>query len=106
MPWVYLLIAAACEIAWAVGFKYSNGFTKLTPSIITIAFMIISFGFLSLAVRHLPMGTAYAVWTGIGAAGVAFYGMMFMGEPRDVMRLVAIGVIVAGIVLLKFSSPT
>ncbi len=106
MPWIYLLIAAACEVAWAVGFKYSHGFTRLTPTVFTMFFMLVSFGFLSLAVRHLPMGTAYAVWTGIGAAGVATYGVMFMDEPRDVLRLISIGVIVLGIVLLKVSSPS
>ncbi|HEX2974192.1 MAG TPA: quaternary ammonium compound efflux SMR transporter SugE [Tepidisphaeraceae bacterium] len=104
MPWVYLIVAGLCEVAWAVGFKYSQSFTRFWPSVVTMILMLLSFGLLSRAVNTLPLGTSYAVWTGIGAVGTAIYGMMYFGEGRDAMRIVCIGLIVAGIVGLKLLS--
>jgi len=98
-------VAGLLEVGWALGLKYSEGFTKLAPSVATIIMMIASFVLLSQAVKTLPLGTAYAIWTGIGAVGTALAGMALLGEPRDVTRLVCIGLIVAGIVGLKFVSP-
>jgi quaternary ammonium compound-resistance protein SugE len=104
MNWVYLFIAGFFEIAWAIGLKYTEGWSRLWPSLITIVLMIASFYFLSLAVKSLPIGTAYAVWTGIGTVGAAILGMFLFNEPRDVVRIVCILLIVSGIVGLKFSS--
>ncbi len=104
MPWVYLLLAGLTEIAWAVGLKYTVGWTRLWPSVGTTALMIVSFSLLSRAVVTLPLGTAYAVWTGIGAAGTALVGMWWFGEARDVARLGCIALIVAAVVGLKFLS--
>jgi quaternary ammonium compound-resistance protein SugE len=103
MPWIYLLLAGLLEIGWAIGLKYTYGFTKLWPSVITVLVMALSFGLLSLALRAIPMGTAYAVWTGIGAAGTAAFGMAFLGEPRDVIRIVCLLLIIGGVVGLKFA---
>lgn len=105
MPWTYLFIAGLLEIGWAVGLKYSEGFTKLWPSVGTVMAMIASFFFLSIALRTLPIGTAYAVWTGIGAVGTAVIGLLFFGESRETLRIICILLIVAGIVGLKFTSP-
>ncbi len=105
MAWVYLVIAGFLEIGWAIGLKYSEGFTKLGASIATIVMMIASFYLLSQAVRTLPIGTAYAIWTGIGAVGTAIAGMIFLGESRDITRVVCIVLIVAGIAGLKFLAP-
>ena len=104
MPWVYLTIAGFFECIWAIGLKYTDGFTRLWPSLLTIAAMAASFLLLSLAMRSIPIGTAYAVWTGIGAAGVAIVGMLLFGEPRELVRLASIGLIVAGIFGLKLAS--
>ena len=104
MPWLYLCIAGLLEIGWAIGLKYTNGFTRLWPSIGTAACMAASFFLLALSLRSLPMGTAYAVWTGIGAAGTALLGMIFFGESREVARLLCILMIVAGTVGLKVFS--
>lgn len=101
MEWTYLVLAGLCEVVWAIQLKYTNGWTELWPSLGTIAMMAASFWFLSLALRGLPIGTAYAVWTGIGAVGTALIGMAFMGEPRDMARVVCVGMIVAGIVGLR-----
>ncbi|WP_221029378.1 quaternary ammonium compound efflux SMR transporter SugE [Actomonas aquatica] len=101
MPWVLLLIAAGLEVVWAVGLKSTQGFTKLGPSLLVGAAMIGSMWLLALAARHLPIGTAYAVWTGIGAVGTAIIGMAKLGEPATVARIVCILLIVAGIVGLK-----
>ncbi len=87
MPWIYLFLAGLTEIAWAVGLKYTDGWSRLWPSVATGALMIVSFVFLSLAVKTLPIGTAYAVWTGIGAAGTAIAGIFLFGEPRDAFRV-------------------
>lgn len=104
MPWLYLIIAGLLEVAWAIGLKQSDGWTKLWPSVITAALMIASFFFLSLALRALPIGTAYAIWTGIGAVGTALIGIYVFGEPRTAARLVCIVLIVAGIIGLKLTS--
>jgi quaternary ammonium compound-resistance protein SugE len=105
MSWVYLFIAGLLEVAWAVGLKYTNGFTKLIPSLWTLLAMLGSIGMLGLALRQLPLGTAYAVWTGIGTVGTAIAGMVLLNEPAGALRLGAIGLIAAGIIALKFLSP-
>ena len=104
MNWVYLAIAGLFEIGWAIGLKYTEGWTKLVPSIITAILMIASFYFLSLAVKTLPIGTAYAVWTGIGTVGAAILGMFLFAEPRDAVRVICILLIIAGIAGLKLTS--
>ncbi len=101
MAWIYLLIAGLFEVAWAIGLKYTDGFTRLIPSIWTVGSMAVSFLFLSLALKTLPVGTAYAVWTGIGAVGVAILGIVLFAEPANALRLACIGLIVGGIVGLK-----
>jgi quaternary ammonium compound-resistance protein SugE len=105
MAWLTLMIAGLFEIVWAVGLKYTEGFTRLWPSLITAAGMVISLYLLSIALKQLPIGTAYAVWTGIGAVGTALIGIFFLGEPRDIARILSILLIVAGIVGLKIFSP-
>ena len=101
MAWIYLVFAGLFEICWAVGLKYSEGFSRLWPSVWTIATMIASFQLLSAAMKSIPIGTAYAVWTGIGAVGVAAIGMLFLGEPRTAARVLCIALIVSGIIGLK-----
>ncbi len=105
MAWVALFIAGVLEIAWAVGLKYTNGFTRLWPTIGTAIALVASLGLLGLAVRTLPIGTAYAVWTGIGAAGTAILGLWLFQEPATALRLFCIGLILAGVVGLKFATP-
>lgn len=105
MAWLILLLAGLSEIGWAVGLKYTEGFTRLVPSALTITSMIVSLGLLGLALKTLPLGTAYAVWTGIGTIGTAMLGIMLFGESANPMRLVCIGLIVAGIIGLKMVSP-
>lgn len=104
--WLLLLLAGLLEIVWAVGLKYSEGFTKPWPSAITIVALIASVDLLALAARTLPIGTAYAVWTGIGAVGAALLGMMLFSESANISRLACIALIVAGIVGLKLASPS
>lgn len=104
MAWIYLIIAGLLEIGWALGLKYSDGFTRPLPSVLTVAAMIFSFGCLSMAMRSIPIGTAYAVWTGIGAVGVAIFGMIMLGESRDWLRIASIALVLAGIVGLKLAS--
>jgi quaternary ammonium compound-resistance protein SugE len=104
MSWIYLFIAGLTEIAWAIGLKQSQGWTRFWPSVITAGLMIVSFAFLSLALKTLPLGTAYAVWTGIGAAGTAIVGIYFFGEPRDAVRIICIGLIIAGVAGLRVFS--
>lgn len=101
MAWVYLLFASLFEIGWAVGLKYSRGFSQFWPSVATVVSMIVSLALLGLALRTLPLGTAYAIWTGIGAVGTVILGMVLFGEPVVVGRLACVGLIVAGIVGLK-----
>ncbi len=104
MSWVYLLIAGIFEVVWAVGLKYSHGFTKLYPSLLTIGGMIVSFYFLSLATKSLPLGTAYAIWTGIGALGTVILGIFLFNEPVNAPRIVFLGLILTGILGLKLTS--
>jgi quaternary ammonium compound-resistance protein SugE len=101
MAWGYLFIAAVFEIGWAVGLKYSQGFTKLWPSVFTLLSMVASMSLLAVAVRTIPIGTGYAVWTGIGAAGTALLGMWLFAEPATMARLFFLGLIVSGIIGLK-----
>ncbi len=105
MAWLILIIAGLFEVVWAVGLKFTEGFTRLWPSVITATGMVLSVYLLSLAIKQLPIGTAYAIWTGIGAVGTALIGIFFLGEPRDFARIVSILLIVAGIVGLKIFSP-
>ncbi|MEH6436058.1 DMT family transporter [Massilia sp. DD77] len=105
MSWIYLFVAGLLEIAWAVGLKYTAGFTRLWPSVFTLVTMAGSVGMLGLALRQLPLGTAYAVWTGIGTIGTAIFGMLLLSEPAGALRLLAIGMIAGGIVLLKVLTP-
>jgi quaternary ammonium compound-resistance protein SugE len=104
MPWLYLLLAGLLEIGWAIGLKYTQGFTRLWPSVGTAAAMILSFFLLSLALKTIPVGTGYAVWTGIGAVGTAVLGMVLLGEPREAGRIACLALIIAGIVGLKLFS--
>lgn len=106
MAWVLLVTAGILEIGWAIGLKYSDGFTRLWPSVWTIAAMVVSMYLLALAARTLPIGTAYAVWVGIGAAGAMILGMALLGEPRSLARIACVGLIVAGVVGLKLVDPT
>ncbi|MBL8658997.1 MAG: quaternary ammonium compound efflux SMR transporter SugE [Rhodospirillales bacterium] len=101
MAWLILLAAGLFEVGWAVGLKYTDGFSRLMPTALTVASMIVSLLLLGLALRTLPLGTAYAVWTGVGTVGTAIAGILLFGEPTQVLRLVCIGLIVAGIVGLK-----
>jgi quaternary ammonium compound-resistance protein SugE len=105
MSWAYLVIAGLLEVGWAVGLKYTEGFTRLWPSVLTLGTMAGSVGMLGLALRALPLGTAYAVWTGIGTVGTAAFGMVMLGEPAGALRLLSIGLIVAGIAGLKLLTP-
>lgn len=105
MAWTWLVLAGLLEIVWATGLKYTEGFTRLWPSVITGAAMLASIYFLALALRTIPIGTGYAVWTGIGAVGVAILGIILFNEPRDLLRIGSILLIVAGIVGLKLVSP-
>jgi len=106
MAWMYLVIAGLFEIAWAIGLKYTEGFTRLWPSAGTVAAMIVSFLFLAESLKSIPVGTGYAVWTGIGAAGTAVMGIILFDESRDLVRILCILTIVAAIAGLKVSSPT
>ena len=105
MAWIYLAIAGVLEIVWAFSMKQSDGFSKLGPSLVTIAAMIASFGLLALAMKSLPLGTAYTIWTGIGAVGAFLVGVAVLGEQASAMRIVAALLIVSGLVLMKLSSP-
>ena len=104
MAWLYLLVAGLFECVWAVGLKYTEGFTRPLPMLATAAAMIISFALLTFAMEKIPIGTAYAVWTGIGAVGTFFLGIMLLGEPATAARMVFVGFIVVGIVGLKLAS--
>ena len=105
MPWLTLLVAGLLEVVWAVGLKYTEGFTRLVPSAITLVAMAASVLLLGIAMRNLPLGTAYAVWTGIGTVGTAIVGMLLLGEPAGALRIACIGLIVLGIVGLKLVTP-
>jgi len=104
VSWTYLFVAGLLEIVWAIGLKYTEGFTRLWPSVVTIVAMIASVWFLALALRTIPVGTGYAIWTGIGAVGTAILGIALFAEPATAARLICIGVIVAGILGLKMVS--
>lgn len=104
MAWIYLVVAGLFETGWAIGLKYTDGFTRLIPSVITVVSMAASFILLSIALRSLPVGTAYAVWTGIGAVGTALLGILLFDESKDVLRLGSILLIVAGIAGLRIFS--
>lgn len=103
-PWALLLLAGLLEIGWAVGLKYSEGFSRTTPTVLTIVALVASFVLLERAIRQIPVGTGYAVWTGIGAVGTAILGIVLFNEPRDAVRLACIGLIVAGIAGLKLTA--
>ena len=105
MPWLILFIAGLFEITWAIGLKYTEGFTRLWPSVGTVAAMALSVALLGLAMRTLPVGTAYAVWTGIGAVGTVILGIVLFSEPATAARLICLGLIMAGILGLKLTSP-
>ena len=104
MAWVYLVLAGLLEVVWAMGLKYSEGFSRLWPSLITVVAMVASFRLLATALKQIPLGTGYAIWVGIGAVGTALLGMLVLKEPATVARLVCIGLIIAGIAGLKLTS--
>ena len=105
MAWIVLAVAGLFEVGWAVGLKYTEGFTRFWPTLGTVASMIVSLWLLGLALRTLPLGTAYAIWTGIGTVGTALLGMVLFSESADAIRLACIGLIVAGIIGLKLVTP-
>jgi quaternary ammonium compound-resistance protein SugE len=105
MPWVLLLAAGLLEIVWAYTMKLSQGFTRVGPTVWTLLAMLASFGLLSVSMKTLPLGTAYAVWTGIGALGALIVGIVALGEPLTAPRVLAGGLIVAGLILMKLSTP-
>ncbi|MCJ8509619.1 quaternary ammonium compound efflux SMR transporter SugE [Rhizobium lemnae] len=104
MPWTYLFLAGVLEVGWAIGLKYTDGFTRPLPTILTVLSMVASVGLLGLALRDLPLGTAYAVWTGIGTVGAVTLGMVLFGDPATVARIACIGLILIGIAGLKLTS--
>ncbi|HCP3855717.1 TPA: quaternary ammonium compound efflux SMR transporter SugE [Escherichia coli] len=104
MSWIILVIAGLLEVVWAVGLKYTHGFSRLTPSVITVMAMIVSMALLAWEMKSLPVGTAYAVWTGIGAVGAAITGIVLLGESANPMRLASLALIVLGIIGLKLST--
>ena len=105
MNWTILLLAGLFEIGWAIGLKYTEGFTKLWPTLGTVASMVVSLGLLGIAMKGLPVGTAYAVWVGVGAVGTAILGIVLLGEPANAGRMISLGLIVAGIIGLKLATP-
>jgi len=104
MPWTLLFLAGLFEVGWAIGLKYTEGFTKPVPTALTVVSMVVSIGLLGLAMRHLPVGTAYAVWTGIGTVGTVVLGIVLLGDSASAIRLVCLGLIMLGIVGLKLSN--
>ena len=104
MNWMILVLAGLFEIGWAIGLKYTDGFTRLGPTVGTVASMVISLGLLGIAMKSLPVGTAYAVWVGVGAVGTAVLGIVLLGEPANPGRLISLGLIVAGIIGLKLAT--
>jgi quaternary ammonium compound-resistance protein SugE len=106
MAWILFLIAGLLEVGWAIGLKYTEGFTKLWPSVFTLASMTASVVLLGIAMKSLPVGTSYAIWVGVGAVGTAIFGMVLFGESANAGRIASLGLIVAGIVGLKLATPT
>ena len=105
MAWIILVLAGLFEVGWAIGLKYTDGFTRFWPTVWTVLAMIVSLWLLGIAMKSLPIGTAYGVWVGVGAVGTAVLGMVLLGEPATVFRLLSLGLIVAGIVGLKLATP-
>ncbi len=105
MGWIYLLGAGLLEIGWAIGLKYTQGFTRPLPTVLTVLSMVLSLGLLGLALKTLPLGTAYAIWTGIGTVGTVVLGIVLFGEAATALRLACVGLILAGIVGLKLATP-
>ena len=105
MPWVILVLAGLFEVAWAIGLKYTDGYTRLWPTVGTVAAMIVSVVLLGIAMKSLPVGTSYAVWVGVGAVGTAALGIVLFDEPADFGRLASLGLIVAGIIGLRLATP-
>ena len=105
MSWAILVVAGLFEVGWAIGLKYTNGFTRLWPTVWTVLSMIISLGLLGIAMKTLPVGTAYSVWVGVGAVGTVLLGIALLGEPASVARIISLTLIIAGIVGLKLSNP-
>lgn len=104
MAWIYLTVAGLFEIVWAIGLKYTEGFSRLWPSLVTLLAMALSMVFLALSLKSLPVGTAYAIWTGIGAAGTVILGIMLFAEPATILRLACVGLILTGIIGLKIAT--
>jgi quaternary ammonium compound-resistance protein SugE len=105
MPWIILVLAGLFEVGWAIGLKYTEGFTRLWPTVGTVAAMAISLGLLGIAMKSLPVGTAYAIWVGVGAVGTVILGIVLFQEPMNPLRLISVGLIIAGLVGLKLASP-
>lgn len=105
MAWIILVIAGLFEVGWAIGLKYTEGFTRLWPSVGTVLAMIISLWLLGIAMKSLPVGTAYSIWVGVGAVGTVALGIVLFGEPANAARLISVSLIIAGIVGLKFATP-
>ena len=105
MNWIILVIAGLFEMAWAIGLKYTEGFTRLWPTVWTVAAMIISLWLLGIAMKSLPVGTAYTIWVGVGAVGTVILGIVLFGEPANPARIISVGLIIAGIIGLKLATP-
>ncbi|MFP5408882.1 MAG: quaternary ammonium compound efflux SMR transporter SugE [Gammaproteobacteria bacterium] len=106
MAWVILVVAGLFEVGWAIGLKYTDGFTRLWPTVWTLLAMIVSFALLGIAMKTLPVGTAYAIWVGVGAVGTVLLGIVLLGEPANAARLVSVALIIAGIIGLKLATPS
>ena len=104
MAWIFLVLAGISEVGWAIGLKYTEGFTKLWPSVATVAMMVVSFALLAQALKVLPIGTAYAIWTGIGAVGAFVVGALVLGEPLTPMRIAGVTLVASGLIVLKLAS--
>ena len=105
MPWIILVLAGLFEVGWAIGLKYTDGFSKLWPTVGTVAAMAISLGLLGIAMKSLPVGTAYAIWVGVGAVGTVILGIVLFHEPLNALRVISVALIVAGLVGLKLATP-
>ncbi len=105
MAWIILVVAGLFEVGWAIGLKYTEGFTRLWPTVWTVLAMIVSLWLLGIAMKALPVGTAYSVWVGVGAVGTVVLGILLLGEPADAARLISVALIIAGIIGLKLATP-